>query len=81
MPQFRLARNGTPQELQEVPLQNWLEAAITAEQDDWFEGIGELDSIQKVETIQAVSRVVAPAGIAGYLNSLQDWSLCSMTGR
>jgi hypothetical protein len=63
MPQFRLARKGAPQELQEVPLQNWLEAAITAEQNDWFEGIGELDSIQKVETLQAVSRVVLKASL------------------
>jgi hypothetical protein len=63
MPQFRLARKGTLQELQEVPLQDWLEAATTAEQYDWFEGIGELDSTQKVETLQALSRIVLKASV------------------
>lgn len=63
MPQFRLASKGTLQELQEVPLQDWLEAAATAEHNDWFEGIGELDSIQKVETLQALSRIVLKASM------------------
>lgn len=61
MPQFRLTRKDASHEIQQVSLQIWLEAASSAQEHEWFEGVGDLDSPQKVETLQTVAKVILGA--------------------
>ena len=58
MPKLRFSQDGTNPDAREVPVQEWLHAAVGAGLGDWFEGVGTLENLVQVATLRGFAQVI-----------------------